>query len=94
MRQAELKEGDVILYSDGSTHLVLERDRDAGGVQGRVYIRYLNLRTGVSSSRLGVGLANRVRGEVIRGRETVWTPEPQMANGLSPDWLAACDGGK
>lgn len=94
MRQAELKEGDVILYRDGSTHLVLGRDKDAGGVQGREYIRYLNLRTGVSSPWLGVGLANPVRGEVIRGRETVWAGDEGLPNNLSPDFLTACDGGK
>lgn len=94
MRQTDLLVGDVICFSNGVMNLVLERDTVFDHLGRRDNIRYLNLRTGVSSPWLGVGLANPVRGEVIRGRETVWAGDEGLPNNLSPDFLTACDGGK
>lgn len=80
MRQVDLKPGDVIVYQ-GKTPclLVLGRDADETLIKGREggkceYIRYLNLSTGVSSPWLRI-TTSTVKGEVIRGGETIWLPE-------------------
>lgn len=86
MRQVDLQPGDVILYKDGAAHLVVGRDTDEGGSQGgREYIRYLNLRSGASSPWLAMIRMLPVKGEVIRGRETVWVSVEM--DGLDPDFM-------
>jgi len=94
MRQTDLLVGDVICFSDGSTYLVLERDTVIDDFMKREYIRYLNLMTGVRAPRQCVGPMNPIRGEVLRGRESVWVGDEGRPNGLSPDFLAGIAFGK
>lgn len=86
MRQIDLLVGDVICFSEGSMYLVLERDTDVEHFMRREYIRYLDLRTGVTLPWQSLGLANPVRGEVLRGRESVWVGDEGIPNGLSPNF--------
>jgi len=67
-------------------YLVLERDTDVEHFMRREYIRYLDLRTGVTLPWQSLGLANPVRGEVLRGRESVWVGDEGIPNGLSPNF--------
>jgi len=69
-------------------YVVLERNTVFAHLERRDYIRYLDLRTGMPTPGCRIGLTNHlVRGEMIRGRESVWVGDEGRPNGLSPEFL-------